>query len=76
MSPEIDRIPVPSNGKGPHPADEPGPPDAQPSEPAAVNFTPAQLAVGFGIVASLILLVAGRLRRRGRSGSRGPFGRR
>ena len=60
------------------------PPAASPAAPAhpspavpaalpTVAFTPTQLAVGFGIVASLVLLVAGRIRRRGRSG-RGRFG--
>jgi hypothetical protein len=77
MSPETDRVPVPTNGKGPHQVEEPASPtDGLPPDQAAVAFTPTQLAVGFGILASLILLLAGRMRRRGRSGSRGPFGRR
>ena len=76
MSEAPDRIPVPSNGKGPHPA-EPPPPPAEPDVPAppTVAFTPTQLAVGFGIIASLVLLVAGRMRRN-RSRSGGLLGRR
>ena len=71
-----DRIAVPTNGKGPHPVEEAAPvADAQSSPPATVAFTPTQLAVGFGILASLVLIVVGRMRRRGRSGPRGPFGR-
>ena len=76
MSPETERVPVPTNGKGPHAIEEPvaeaeAPPPGQPT----AAFTPTQLAVGFGIVASLIVLAARRIRRRGRSG-RGLFGRR
>jgi hypothetical protein len=44
--------------------------------PATVTFTPTQLAVGFGILASLVLLVVRQARRRGRSNARAPFGRR
>jgi hypothetical protein len=92
MSPETDRIPVPTNGKGPHPvkglhpvngpvhdpAPVPGP--AEPTErtdPAetTIVFTPTQLAVGFGIIASLVLLLVRRMRGSRRSRSRGPFGR-
>lgn len=76
MSPETDRVPVPTNGKGPHAIKAP-PAEAEaplPDQTTAV-FTPTQLAVGFGIVASLILLAARRMRRRGGSG-RGLFGRR
>ena len=65
MSPETQPIPVPTNGKKPHPgpvADAPAdPPPVDDSQ--AISFTPAQLAVGFGIVASLILLVVSRIRR-------------
>ena len=76
MSSETDRIAVPTNGKGPHPIPAAEPP-AEPADPtpATVTFTPTQLAVGFGILASLVLLVVRQARRRGRSG-RGPFGRR
>jgi hypothetical protein len=35
-----------------------------------VTFTPTQIAVGFGIVASLVLLAARQLRRRGGRGRR------
>jgi hypothetical protein len=67
MSPETDRIPVPTNGKGPHPIAPVAPgPAADPPEPgpATIAFTPTQLAVGFGIIASLIVLLARRMRRR------------
>lgn len=75
MSSETDRIPVPTNGKRPHPVAGEPVPEAPAADQATAPFTPTQLAVGFGILASLVLLVAGRLRRRGRS-DRGPFGRR
>ena len=79
MSQDADRIAVPTNGRGPHPAGPaatpPGPsatvdrrPDDVPSdEELATAFSPARLAVGFGIVASLVVLLAGWARRR-RSG--------
>ena len=78
MSQDADRIAVPSNGRSPHPAGSaatpPGPsassaePDDVPSdEELATAFSPARLAVGFGIVASLVVLLAGWARRR-RSG--------
>jgi hypothetical protein len=75
MSDDTERIPVPTNGRGPHPAGllEPAPapmpeaPDEPPMREQAVPFTPNQLAVGFGIVAGLVLLLVG-ARRRGRSG--------
>jgi hypothetical protein len=71
MSPETGRVPVPTNGKGPHPPAE-APMAAEPAEPeeASLAFTPAQLAIGFGIIASLVVLLAGRLRNRRRSGRR------
>ena len=73
MSPDSDRIAVPTNGKGPHPIADttPAPPagTAVPGAPTddemAVAFSPKQLAIGFGIVASLVLLLLGRARRRG-----------
>ena len=81
MSKTADRIPVPTNGhRPPAAADRPTaapapapPPAAAPSahddeaagEPKML-FTPGQAAVGFGIIAGLILLVLGR--RRGRKG--------
>jgi hypothetical protein len=75
MSPDVDRVPVPTNGHGPHStaetarlagADDLTPPDAgEPSdEDLATAFSPKQLAVGFGIVASLVLVLAGWARRR------------
>jgi hypothetical protein len=75
LSQETERIPVPTNGKGPHPmGGAPPPPDLPEAEPpSTVTFTPTQLAVGFGIIASLILLVASRLRRN-RQRRRWPLG--
>jgi hypothetical protein len=82
MSPEPDRIAVPTNGRRPHPvatltAEPEAPAGAPPSETAtsavpsdaelATALSPKQLAVGFGVVATIVLLVAGRvLRRRSR----------
>ena len=78
MSPDADRIAVPTNGRGPHPAG----PAATPPGPSATDgrtgrrpvrrgarhgVLAGQLAVGFGIVASLVVLLAGWARRR-RSG--------
>jgi hypothetical protein len=86
MSPDTDRIAVPTNGRKPHRAPKPdvsaeptSVPPAEAATPSAatpetmapgtsdqelsVAFTPKQLAIGFGIVASLVLLVAGRARR-------------
>jgi hypothetical protein len=75
MSQEIDRVPVPTNGKGPHPAGTTPTQDDLEIEPApSVVFTPTQLAVGFGIIASLVLFAIGRMRRRNRSRSGGIFG--
>jgi hypothetical protein len=75
MSHETDRVQVPTNGRGPHPPAAAEPAAPAPADPAPADapgvteptpaFTPTQLAIGFGIVASLILLLAGR-RRRGR----------
>jgi hypothetical protein len=70
MTSDLDRVPVPTNGKGPRHADEPTPPAPLPSDELSVSFTPTQIAVGFGIVASLLLLAARQLRRRGRHGRR------
>ena len=79
MSHETDRVSVPTNGRRPHPAPAPDAPvadtadahddtDAERTDVAStpgygLAVTPAQLAVGFGIVASLILLIVGRRRR-------------
>ena len=68
MSPRNDRIPVPTNGKGPHPVEPSPAADGSPPTESTAAFTPTQLAVGFGILASLVVLVARRLGRRGRSG--------
>jgi len=80
MSPDPDRIAVPTNGRGPHPVQGPptaqeapsgGPSGGSPGGPSdlemSLAFSPKQVAVGFGILASLLLLLAGRARRR-RSG--------
>lgn len=76
MNPDPNRIPVPVNGKGQHELDAPGDPlEAPGPDQLTVGFTPTQLAVGFGILAALVALVVGRVRRRGRPG-RGGFGRR
>ena len=77
MTQNSDRIAVPTNGKGPHPVTTPlaplrgEPPTAEPvktfspSDPALLDaVSPKQLAVGFGIVASLVLLALGRSRTR------------
>ena len=75
-----DRIAVPTNGHGPRdvatllaplrgepptstPPSSPGPSD----QDFSVAFSPKQVAIGFGILASLLVLLAGRARR-GRSG--------
>jgi hypothetical protein len=81
MSPDTDRITVPTNGQRPHPLPQPADltpvDDERPAAPAATApFTPTQLAVGFGILAALIALAFRSLRRRSRAGRRGPFGRR
>ena len=79
MSDDSDRIAVPTNGRSPHPVAAPlaplrgepptaEPRSARPADPALLGaVSPKQLAVGFGIIASLILLALGRSRiRRGR----------
>lgn len=77
MSPEPERVAVPTNGRGPHHAANPVPSEAteRPSpkvSPAA--FSPTQLVVGFGILASILVIFARRIRR-GRHGRHGPFSR-
>jgi hypothetical protein len=79
MSDDKDRIPVATNGhrhplKGevPEPAPSPEPePAPERGRTPQVNpvmgppaFTPTQIAVGFGLIASLIVLLLGRRRRR------------
>ena len=69
MSSDAELIQVPTNGKGPHPFEEaPAAGDTPTRDGSALAFTPAQLAIGFGIIASLLVLLFGRLRRR--AGSR------
>jgi len=71
MSSDLDRVPVPTNGKGPRHVDvESAPPDQAAPDELTVTFTPTQIAVGFGIIASLVLLGVRQLRRRGRRGRR------
>jgi hypothetical protein len=69
MSQDPDRIAVPTNGRRPHPiaapdvstdVDQGAPSD----EEMSTAFTPKNLAIGFGIVASLVLLLVGAARRR------------
>jgi hypothetical protein len=80
MSPDADRVPVPTNGRGPHPIADLAPPTSAGSgdrtapdagapsdEDMATAFSPKQVAIGFGIVASLVLVLASWARRR-RSG--------
>ena len=76
MSTDPDRIAVPTNGRGPHPVPAPAtataastalsdPPAGAPTDAEmSAAFTPRQLAVGFGIIASLLLLAVGWARRR------------
>ena len=82
MSSDSDRIAVPTNGRRPHAVTTPtAEPDARAETPSsesaaagvpsdaelATALSPKQLAVGFGVVASIVLFVAGRvLRRRSR----------
>jgi hypothetical protein len=75
MSGESDRIAVPTNGRGPHPvapspaarASEPAPdPAARSGSDLPLAMSPERLAVGLGIVASLVIIIVG-LARRGRS---------
>ena len=75
MSGESDRIAVPTNGRGPHPvapsrAAAPTDPASDPATRSTNNLpmamSPERLAVGLGIVASVVILVVG-LARRGRS---------
>jgi hypothetical protein len=68
MSTDSDRIAVPTNGKGPQPLpDIATTPEATGSAPddegSAGPITPTQLAIGLGVVASLVLLLLGRARR-------------
>jgi hypothetical protein len=75
MSQDTNVIPVPTNGDRPHPAPVPGAPTASidDDDPAddvftrqsyGIAFSPGQLAVGFGVIAALVLLVRGRRSRR------------
>lgn len=81
MTHETDRVAVPTNGRKPHQrpsataapaapdgADPDDIDDADDTSDAALSvaFSPKQLAIGFGILASLVLLAAGAARRRSR----------
>ncbi len=68
MTRDVDRITVPTNGRGPHPVVPPAlddPADDDTPIPSPIPLSSGQLIVGFGVIASLILLLLGR-RRRGR----------
>ncbi|HEY4190502.1 MAG TPA: hypothetical protein VGM28_08790 [Candidatus Limnocylindrales bacterium] len=76
MSSDPDRIAVPTNGRRPHPvpaapsttAPATAPAGDDPTGPTTPalpgGMSPQQLAVGFGIVASLLVVAAGLARRR------------
>jgi hypothetical protein len=67
MSNDPDRIPVPANGRrGPStsPAGDAADGPASSDDPRVV-LSPAQLAVGFSVLVSVVLLLVGRRRRRG-----------
>ena len=74
MTGDQDRIAIPTNGKGPHSVPAPvsvssvnapsSPTGAPTQEELSTAISPRQLAVGFGILASLLLLLAGLARRR------------
>ena len=75
MSNDQDRVAVPTNGRRPHavtiePEGAPRPADATedtgaPSDAELASaVSPRNLAIGFGILASLAVVVAGVLRRR------------
>ena len=72
MSEDPGRIAVPTNGRRPHPPVPPVEPAAIPpvrddgpsDEEPSMAISPRQLAIGLGVVASLVLLVLGRARRR------------
>ena len=74
MSGGSDRIAVPTNGRGPHPVapspaaatDSAADPTTSPARDLPLAMSPERLAVGLGIVASLVILIVG-LARRGRS---------
>ncbi len=73
---DADRIAVPTNGHAPTPVPgtlaplrgEPpmagGPPTGTSDEELSVAFSPKQAAIGFGVIASLILVAVGWARRR------------
>jgi hypothetical protein len=48
MTRDLDRVPVPTNGKGPRHVDEPAPPAPLLPDELSVTFTPTQIAVGSG----------------------------
>jgi hypothetical protein len=69
VSRDTDRIAVPTNGE------RPAPPAATVPPAATAPFSPTQLAVGFGILASILVIVVRQIRQHGRPAPRGPFGR-
>ena len=68
MSRADDRIAVPTNGHAPplgtSGTTTPTAPPGQPTPAPTLAVTPGQLAVGFGILVSLVLLALGRRRSR------------
>ncbi|MGK2850980.1 MAG: hypothetical protein ACSLFN_08735 [Candidatus Limnocylindrales bacterium] len=74
MSSSTDRIPVPTNGHRPPMSTDDAATPTEPAHPAEstpdggaaadprIAFSPGQVAAGFGIIAALILLIAGRRR--------------
>ena len=81
MNKDTDRISVPTNGRKPHTVPDATGPAADPADDAAprdpvvtatspeltISVNPAQLAVGFGVIAAVILLLVGRHRGRRKS---------
>lgn len=74
MNHDTDRVTVPTNGRKPHtvPDADDAADDAASRDPVAkvtspeltIAVNPAQLAVGFGVIAAVILLLLGRHRGR------------
>jgi hypothetical protein len=70
MTRDVDRISVPTDGRGPHSVVPPEMDDLDDDGPlpSAIPLSPTQLIVGFGVIASLIVFLLGRRwRRRDRS---------
>jgi len=65
MSRDDDRITIPTNGHRPAPVGTPAGVDEIGEPDLRFAVTPARLAVGLGVVASLVLLLLRRFRRGG-----------